>query len=81
VWAWEDGDDADHIEWSGFTQRLRAIDVEKWCDLYLCARLSKEDAIAAGLEIVEPVTEVYQALLPLYEASTPRATPAGRDRD
>ena len=81
VWEWQDGRDVDHIDWSAFTQRLGAIDPEKWCDLYLTARLSKENAIAAGLDIVEPVTKVYQALLPLYKASTPRATSAARDKD
>lgn len=72
LWEWESIDESEDIEWLGFTERLRAIEADKWCDLYLCMFLSKADAIAAGLHVVEPVIEVYRALLPLYEASTPR---------
>jgi len=75
-WTWEpqEGDDPEEIDWAAFRRRLRAIETEKWCDLYLCASMGKQDAIAAGVEIADPVTEVYRALLPLYEASTPRKT-------
>jgi hypothetical protein len=79
TWEWEQTDDSEDIQWAAFTERLGAIDTEKWCDLYLCTFLAKEDAIAAGFQIVDPVIEVYGALLPLYEASTPRTSAGRRD--
>jgi hypothetical protein len=53
-----------------FITRLRAIETEKWADLYFCTHLTKENALAAGPSLVDPVEEVFRALLPLYEAST-----------
>ena len=72
-WRWQGSDGSQELQWPGFTQRLEAIGADKWCDLYFCTSLAKEQAIAAGLQIVEPVTEVYRALLPLYAASARRA--------
>jgi hypothetical protein len=76
AWIWEprEADHSEEIDWAAFRKRLRGIEAEKWCDLYLCAWMAKEDAIAAGIEIADPVTEVYRALLPLYEISTPERT-------
>jgi len=60
----------ENTSWPHFIKILRDIDNAKWCDLYLCTYLPKDRAIAAGVQLVDPVTEVYRALLPLYEAST-----------
>jgi hypothetical protein len=57
------------INWSDFTKRLTAIPINEWCDLHLCKHIDKKDAITEGLQVVENVTEVYRALLPLYEMS------------
>lgn len=75
VWEWQDaeshqGDEAEDISWPDFINRLRAIEAEQYCSLYLCAYMDKDPAIAAGVRIVDPVAKVYQALLPLYEVST-----------
>jgi hypothetical protein len=69
-WALEDGEKAEDITWFGFIERLKGLEADKWCDLYLCAHMDKEKAIAEGISLANPVTEVYRALLPLYEAST-----------
>jgi hypothetical protein len=80
TWEWKRSHETEEIDEPGFVRKLQAIETEKWCNLYLCASMAKEGAIAAGIEIVEPVTEVYRALLPLYEAST-RRTGSGGGRD
>jgi hypothetical protein len=69
IWEWYSRDASEDISWSGFVDKLRAIQTKKWCDLYLCTYIDKDRAIAAGIHIVDPVTEVYRALLPLYGAS------------
>ena len=73
IWDWQDTDKAEDISWDDFTKRLQGIETQKWCDLHLCARMIKDKAIGLGIQIVDPVTEVYRALLPLYEASILRA--------
>ena len=72
TWEWEDRAEVEEIQWPAFIQRLRDIETEKWCDLYLCTSIVKDLAIASGIQLVDTVTEVYRALLPLYEASTRR---------
>jgi len=72
MWEWKDRAEAEEIQWPAFIQRLRDIETGKWCDLYLCTSIVKDLAIAAGIQLVDTVTEVYRALLPLYEASTQR---------
>ncbi len=67
-------DKSEDISWPDFISKLRAIETEKWSDLHLCTHMDKDRATAAGIPIVDPVTEVYQALLPLYEASVRRAS-------
>lgn len=76
VWHWQNVDKAEDISWDDFTKRLRGIETQKWCALHLCARMIKDEAISLGRRIVDPVTEVYQALLPLYEASIMKAEKA-----
>lgn len=58
------------LTWPKFVEELRSLDTETWYSLFLLANLQKERALAAGPGLVEPVAEVFRALLPLYEAST-----------
>ena len=62
--------DAEEISWTAFAQRLRSIEPTPSVHAFLAAGMTKEAAISAGVRIVEPVTTVYRALLPLYTAST-----------
>jgi hypothetical protein len=78
TWEWEDTGVSEEILWPAFTQRLQDIDTKEWCDLYLWTSMAKSDAIAAGTGLVDTVTQVYRALLPLYEAST-QPTGSGTD--
>ena len=73
TWEGQDADRTEDISWGDFTKRLRGIETQKWCVLHLCAYMSKNEAIASGIQLVDPVTEVYRALLPLYETSILRA--------
>ena len=73
TWNRQDTDKAEDISWGDFTERLQGVETQKWCDLYLCARMIKDKAIGLGVQIVDPVTEVYRALLFLYEASVLKA--------
>lgn len=57
------------IDWAQFIRRLHAIPENEWCDLFLCRHIDKTEAIAAGLCLVESVTEIYRTLLPYYEVS------------
>jgi len=78
VWAGDEGlmgtghegTESKAISLPEFISQLRGIDAGKWADLYLCTHMTKESALAAGPGLVEPVSEVLRALLPLYEAST-----------
>ena len=42
---------------------------DPWCDLYLCTRMPKAQALAAQAGVVKAAVEVYRALLSLYEAA------------
>jgi len=70
IWEWQDRNELETISWLGFAERLRNIEIEQWCDLYLCTDMGKGEAIDGGFHVVDKVTEIYRALLPLYEAST-----------
>ncbi|NLG48610.1 MAG: hypothetical protein GX552_00700 [Chloroflexi bacterium] len=72
VWQAADEAESRRITWREFAANLEAMEEDEWCNLYLCATLDKEEAIAQGVRLVEEVVEVYRALLPLYDASTER---------
>jgi hypothetical protein len=71
-WERQDHEGADAASWSEFESWLRTLDLNTWYDLFLLTSLPKEQAISAGAGIVTAVSDVYRALLPLYEASTRR---------
>jgi hypothetical protein len=68
VWRPAEGDE-EAIAWPELVQRLSEIDEGTWCNLYLCTRLGKTEAIAAGADIAKRAVAVYRELLPLYEAA------------
>jgi hypothetical protein len=70
TWEWEETGVSEEIRWPAFIERLRDIDTKESCDLYLWTSTAKSDAIATGTKLVDTATQVYRALLPLYEAST-----------
>ena len=57
------------LSWESFAGRLRDIPPDQYCDLYLATDTSKADALGAQRRFSDQVVAVYQALLPLYDAS------------
>jgi hypothetical protein len=68
-WERQDHEGADAVSWSEFESWLRNLDEDTWHDLFLLTSLPKEQALSAGVGIITPVSDVFRALLPLYEAS------------
>ena len=65
------GGEVEMLSWSGLVQRLSQVAQGQGCDLYLATSMDKGQAIAAGEHVVTPLTEVYRALVPLYEPGAP----------
>jgi hypothetical protein len=73
IWKSEE-DDPQTITWSDFVERLGTIEPgQQSNNLYLYAQMDKDQAIEAQLDIASPVVEVFQALLPLYNASVQKS--------
>ena len=56
------------ITWPEVADQLETADPLDWYDVFLLGRLAQAKAIALGTAIVAPVVDVYEALLPLYDA-------------
>ena len=65
----EGEDDREEIDWNGFAQLLEAIPDDAYCNLTLATRINQERAIELGVGIANEAANVYQALMPLYEAA------------
>jgi len=57
------------LGWPEFVRRLLQVSEQCWCDLYLCTRMPKAQALAEQAGVVKAAVEVYRALLSLYEAA------------
>ncbi|NLS78422.1 MAG: hypothetical protein GXY76_14280 [Chloroflexi bacterium] len=68
-WEWENRNKPEIITWSEFVDKLKATEPNEWCDLYLCAHMAKSEAVNKSTTIAALATNVYDALLPLYNAS------------
>lgn len=66
--VWNEEGETEKVSWSDFVGRLRAIEDNQWCNLWLRATMEKDAAVEAGTGIADPVVAAYRALLPLYEA-------------
>jgi hypothetical protein len=79
--SWQQGDgEAEDLGWQTFADRVSSIEPTPSVHVYLATDMPNDEAIAAGVKIVDPVTTVYRALLPLYTSSTGRKSP-GRSGD
>ncbi|HXF62480.1 MAG TPA: hypothetical protein VNK95_12745, partial [Caldilineaceae bacterium] len=65
------------IDQAGFAGWIDHLPADSWCDFYLYQRLSPQQAIGMRVGLADHVAKVWQALLPLYEASIRRGTPSG----
>ena len=66
--TWEEDGETETVSWSDFVDRLRAVEDDRWCNLWLRATMEKAAAVEAGTGIATPVLNALEALLPLYEA-------------
>jgi hypothetical protein len=71
AWSWEgvNGEGKESIPWDGFIDRLESADEQKWYELYLCRDMDKDEALKLGPQLIEPVTDAFSALVPLYLAA------------
>ena len=69
-WKWPRVDSPESLTWTGFVDRLGALDPETWWNLWLVTGLPKLDALAAGLDIARWAVAAYRALMRLYALST-----------
>jgi hypothetical protein len=49
--------------------QLESIPDDHWGEIYIIARMPKQDAIALGVDVARKVAGLIEALLPLYEAA------------
>ena len=77
AWRWQTSEVSEALSWEELTSRLRELPSDKWCEVLLCTYMDRPDAMAKGVEIATIATEVFEALCPLYLASTnPSAAPS-----
>lgn len=57
------------MNWADLTDYLQTVATGQRCNLYLCTRLSPEDALRAGAGLSDQIADVLAALVPLYDAS------------
>lgn len=60
------------MDWEGLVEALRTLAPGKRCALHLCKELSAEESLKAGSAIAGEIAPLFQALLPIYEASIGR---------
>ena len=70
-WSWvsSNGGGSETLSWEAFLDRLENADANKWCELHLCRDMPREEALGLGVQLVDPVTDAFVALLPLYGAA------------
>lgn len=69
-WQPERGEEIETLSWPRLLERINSIKADRWCNVQIGFRLPKEQAVADGPRVIDRVTAVYRALLPLYIAST-----------
>jgi len=72
VWEHEEPGQEIRREMSGkqLADYLQTVTPEKRADIYVGRQVSKEEAMGARGKIVTQILTVYEALLPLYDASS-----------
>jgi hypothetical protein len=49
--------------------QLERVPDDHWGEIYIIARMPKQDAIDLGVDVAKPIARLFKALLPLYEAA------------
>ena len=58
------------MNWNELVEYLQTVSPEKRCDLCLCKRLTAEAALELGAGTTAEIAGIFEALLPVYDAST-----------
>jgi hypothetical protein len=71
LWQHEDAEQAVTREMNGreLAEYLQTVAPNKRCDLFLRKQISSEAALKAGADVSKEIVAVFEALLPLYDAS------------
>ncbi len=67
---WPGPEITETLTWDEFIHKLQEVSAAEPYNIYLCAHLEKEEAIAKGTQLADIIVELYRDLLPLYEIST-----------
>lgn len=54
--------------------QLEGIPDDHWGEIYVVARMPKQDAIDLGVDVAKPIVRLFEVLLPLYEAAVRQGT-------
>ena len=68
--AWQANGETEPISWEEFVEKLKELPQSYWCNLYLGKHMDKAQALAAGTNLADSVIAAYEAIYPLYDAST-----------
>jgi hypothetical protein len=71
LWQHEtaDQDMTKRMNWPQLVEYLETVAPNKQCDVYIGKRLSVDDAIKADKSISAQIAEVFETLMPVYDAS------------
>jgi hypothetical protein len=50
-------------------ERLSGVPGDWRCEVYILKQMSKQQAVDAGMAVVDPITDLMKALMPIYTAS------------
>jgi hypothetical protein len=71
LWQQEEADQevTQPMDWDSLVEALVALAPGKRCALYLRRRISAEDCLKGGSELAGEIADIFEALVPLYDAS------------
>lgn len=63
-----DQDLSQKMNWNQLVEQLKSLSDGKRCNVYLCKKMPAEDALKSGAEAPVRILEIFDALLPVYDA-------------
>lgn len=57
------------MDWEDVVDYLQTVAPDKRCDLFICKRLSIQEALEMGTGILTEIADLFEALLPIYDVS------------
>lgn len=56
---------------SALVDYLHSLPTHQWCNLYIAGDIPKDEAIAMGVKVSEPITEAFKSLTPFFQRLVP----------